>query len=471
MRQIYIDLTSERAKPPAQAVGCVGEHNATELLLAIPQALVDASDCQVVVFQSGPLTFRSRRIYPDSDRNGAYREGVCIHCLLGRHLTAEQCLGLQVEGWKLGADGQPSLIGKTVFLPRLTLTASPQGRPGLGFDGSYEDIQRAVDQAHGHENMAVLSKVGVDENGGFTFDGKPIDAGTVKYVAESPEDLPSDAADGALAYVKNDAVTGTGETIDLSGCPDDSGIYAQIQSDYTVQGGAPWDSGWESFCDSYANCDFPSVKLGTPAYTENYLTLIESRLYFYADYGAETLDILPVFIRVSDSAEDRESGQIVISPDSGFSFGYMPGCAFNTDHAEPAEFEENGVPKRRLTAAYVFAFEALDGEIYGTDGMFDGMRLSFAAGWNTVSMICSENGGELIPERLLAEPAGDTFLPAIGFWSIRAGEAFRDGAETEAEAVSAAKQALSGMLVDMSKQSVIPKGLYIRTDGEWRKLT
>ncbi len=157
MRQIYIDLTSERAKPPAQAVGCVGEHNATELLISVPRALIDASDYQVVVFQSGPLIFRSRRIYPDSDRNGAYREGVCIHCLLGRHLTVEQCLGLQVEGWKLGADGQPSLIGKTAFLPRLTLTASPQGRPSLGFDGSYEDIQRAVDQAHTSTLKAALS--------------------------------------------------------------------------------------------------------------------------------------------------------------------------------------------------------------------------------------------------------------------------------------------------------------------------
>ena len=471
MRQIYIDLTSERARPPAQAVGCVGEHNATELLISVPQSLIDASDYQVVVFQSGPLTFRSRRIYPDSDRDGAYREGVCIHCLLGRHLTVEQCLGLQVEGWKLGTDGQPSLIGKTAFLPRLTLTASPQGRPGLGFDGSYEDIQRAIDQSHKHANMPAISKVGEDESGGFTFGGKSLVTGTVKYVAESPDALPADAADGALAYVKNDTVIGTGEAIDLSDCLDDSGIQSQIQSDYTARGGTPYDSGWQSFSDSYTNCNFPSVRLGAPAYAENYLTLTESRLYFYADYGAETLDILPVFIRVTDSVEDRESGQIILSPNGGFSFGYMPGCAFNTDHVESVEFEEGGVTKRRLVTAYAFAFEAVSGELYGTDGMFDGMRLSFAAGWNTVSMICTENDGEIIPERLLAEPVGEIFLPAMDFWSINAGDSYRYDAEARAAVIAAVRQALSGMLIDMTKQSVVPKGLYIRTDSEWRKLT
>ena len=138
MRQIEIDLTTEKAKPPVQAVGYVGEHNATELLISVPRALIDASDYQVVVFQSGPLIFRSRRIYPDSDRNGAYREGVCIHCLLGRHLTEEQRLGLQVEAYKLGEDGEPVLVGKTAFIPRLTLMAS------LAYKADNADYKRGV---------------------------------------------------------------------------------------------------------------------------------------------------------------------------------------------------------------------------------------------------------------------------------------------------------------------------------------
>jgi hypothetical protein len=471
MRQIYIDLTSERAKPPAQSVGCVGEHNATELLLAIPQALVDASDYQVVVFQSGPLTYRSRRIYPDSDKNSAYRDGACIHCLLGRHLTEEQRLGLQVEGWKLSSDGQPLLIGKTVFLPRLTLTASPQGRPGLGFDGSYEDIRHAIDHVHKHENITALMKVGTDENGDLTFDGKPIGSGAVKYVTESPDELPSDAAEGTLAYVKKDTVTGAGAAIDLSDCPNDRDIDEQIRSDYTAQGGVAWGSEWANFYNNYTNCHFPNVKLGIPVYTENYSALIESSLSFYLNYRADTLDILPVFIRVSDSIDNNNDGQISLSPDGDFSFEYMPGCSLNLDHAELFEIEENGIQKYKMTAAYVFAFEALDGEVYGTDDVFDGMRMSFVDGWNTVSMICIEDDDELMPERLIAEPAGDIFLPPAGFWSICVGDAFRDDDEMEAEAVNAVKRALSCMLIDMTKQSVIPKGLYIRTDDKWRRLS
>ena len=64
MRQIEIDLTAEKARPPAQPVGYVGEHNATELLITIPNGMVDASDYQVVVFQSGPLIFRSSGFIP-----------------------------------------------------------------------------------------------------------------------------------------------------------------------------------------------------------------------------------------------------------------------------------------------------------------------------------------------------------------------------------------------------------------------
>ena len=174
MRQIEIDLTAEKARPPAQPVGYVGEHNATELLITIPNGMVDASDYQVVVFQSGPLIFRSRRIYPDSDRNGAYREGNYIHCLLDRHLTEEQRLGLQVEAYKLGENGEPVLVGKTAFIPRLTLMASPQGRPGFGFDGGFDDISRAIADTHRHDNAIPISKLTEDAAGNPVYGGKPL---------------------------------------------------------------------------------------------------------------------------------------------------------------------------------------------------------------------------------------------------------------------------------------------------------
>ena len=198
MRQIEIDLTAEKARPPAQPVGYVGEHNATELLITIPNGMVDASDYQVVVFQSGPLIFRSRRIYPDSDRNGAYREGNCIHCLLGRHLTEEQRLGLQVEAYKIGENGEPVLVGKTAFIPRFTLMASPQGRPGLGFDGDFDDISRTIADTHRHDNAIPISKLTEDAAGNPVYDGKPLgEAG--QLIVQTYEDLPVDKPAGTVA--------------------------------------------------------------------------------------------------------------------------------------------------------------------------------------------------------------------------------------------------------------------------------
>ena len=201
MRQIYIDLTADKVKVPSQALGYVGEHNATELLISVPHCLVNESDHLIVVFKCGPVLYRSKRITQNKNSSSSYREGNCIHYLMGRHLTSEQSIGLQVEGYKLDDGGLPLLIGKTPFVPKLTLMASPSGHLCPVYDNSSIEMQDTIEKAHEHLNMDTLSKLLENENGTLTFNGNALSGSISSYPSYSS--LPMDAKKGDLAYVNN----------------------------------------------------------------------------------------------------------------------------------------------------------------------------------------------------------------------------------------------------------------------------
>ena len=170
--------------------------------------MVASSDYQIVVFQSGSLLYRSKKIYAEKTY-GSYRDGNCIHCMLGRHLTREQYLGLQVECFRLDENDEAELIGKTAFVPKLFFKPSPDGHLGFGFDGSYEEIEQAIEWMHKHTNLATLSKFS-EKGKKLLFDGRQIkrsgaaddSVGTISVSSFS--DLP-DSPDGTLAYVENDS--------------------------------------------------------------------------------------------------------------------------------------------------------------------------------------------------------------------------------------------------------------------------
>jgi hypothetical protein len=203
MRQIYIDLTTDRAPSSAGSfIGYIGEHNATELLISIPQTMVNKSDYQVLVFQSGPMVFRSGRITEDSTKN-TYRDGNTIHSLISKSLTRVTALSIQVECYKEDFDGQTTLVGKTQTVPNLMLKPSPDGFPAFNYDGSYEDIDKAIDNAHKHDNLELLHKFGVDEEGALTFDGYRVGNSAVQTYA-TPSEFPETANVGTMAFAEND---------------------------------------------------------------------------------------------------------------------------------------------------------------------------------------------------------------------------------------------------------------------------
>lgn len=204
MRQIYIDLTTEKIRPPS-FIGYIGEHNATELLITIPQELVDTADYQVVVFESGPILIRSRNIDEDKTKS-CYRIGNVIHYMLGKELTKQATLGLQIEAYAINEFGDAAFVGKTAFLSKLSFKLSPQGSQTVSAE-LFQDIQKAVDKSHGHFNAATISKLGT-KDGKLTYDGEYIsyDLSSIKRY-DYFSALPASAENGTLAFVDNDEYT------------------------------------------------------------------------------------------------------------------------------------------------------------------------------------------------------------------------------------------------------------------------
>lgn len=201
MRQIYIDLTTDRSVPGGIFVGYIGEHNATELLISIPQTMVNESDYQILVFQVGPMVFKSKKITEDTNEK-TYRDGNTIHTVLSKSITAASGISLQVECYKENTDGDAVLIGKTQTVPNLILKLSPTGCPAFGYDGSYEEIDRAIRDVHRHQNLTVLNGLTSDDNGNLFYNGIKIGEGIERYVSFS--EFPETAIDGCIACLEND---------------------------------------------------------------------------------------------------------------------------------------------------------------------------------------------------------------------------------------------------------------------------
>lgn len=201
MRQIYIDLTTDRPVSGGTFIGYIGEHNATELLISIPQTMVNESDYQTLVFQVGPMVFKSKKITEDTNEN-TYRDGNTIHTVLSKSITTASGISLQVECYKENTDGDAVLIGKTQTVPNLILKLSPTGCPAFGYDGSYEEIDRAIRDVHRHQNLTVLNGLTSDDNGNLFYNGIKIGEGIERYVAFS--EFPETAIDGCIACLEND---------------------------------------------------------------------------------------------------------------------------------------------------------------------------------------------------------------------------------------------------------------------------
>lgn len=468
-----IDLTGDCvAYPDGCIVGKIGEHNASTLVFELSEVLLDAA-YHVIAFDTVRGSVVSDRITTDNT-NMAYIADGKIYCPLWQELTAGPELALTVEAYKV-VDGVLQMIAKSDYVDKLRFERSADNTGDAADTSGYSlashvialdertedaknDIKGLQEYSHEHANAVPISKLTEDADGNPLYDGKPIGGVTV---VDSYTDLPADAAEGELAYVRLETESDDGAPLDLSDCPKGSDVYAEIAAAYTAQGGTPWDSGWYDFEQNYTNCNFSAgaLKLGVPIYrpVADIDAFFHVGLSLGTNYGErELLLVRPILFLVG--SEVLQSEYAVFVPDSDYNYGYMSGCVPVGEVAAPEEFTENDITKYIIKVATVYAFENLSGQLYNTGGMFDGLQINLARGWNSVALVMTE---EFLPERVEILPQSDVYLPAYTFWIL-------NDIDDEYEEIFA-RTAITDMLTDTTQSITIPPALYIRADGEWRK--
>ena len=165
MRQEIIDLSGEqRVGHGTRYIGTVGEHNATELVLTVPSELLKAAEYAVVLFDVGDTVFRTGRI-PVKGRKKtppAWIASGAVHCFIDHKVSSHPRVALQVEGWRIGANGRPECVMKTPLVTGLAFRPSAVG---------CSTIPLAAEGTHEHSNLDVLERFGATEDGKPTFDG------------------------------------------------------------------------------------------------------------------------------------------------------------------------------------------------------------------------------------------------------------------------------------------------------------
>lgn len=186
MRTVNIDLSQDTAESREKIyVGYTGEHNATELVAEIPQAMARESDYLIAVFLTGDKIIRSRKITAERDYGAPYLDGDEVHIFLSQKLTGNTTLGIQIEGYAKDENGISVLVGKSAYISNLTFRLSPKGSSDDGVLPDYDEILELIRQASENAKGGGIEK----------YDNCTL--------------LPTDAEEGDIAYVINDY----GETI------------------------------------------------------------------------------------------------------------------------------------------------------------------------------------------------------------------------------------------------------------------
>lgn len=166
MRTVRIDFTSENILPDGGAIGRMGEHNATDLVITPP---AEMTECEEIVNYVAAFVTEGKII-----RSDFYPKAEQITVSLCSQLTQDHSLSLQLEGY----DGTGGLVVKSAIVSELTLLPSAGGDE-TDFDsedgGIVSQINLNTLARHNHPNKSVLDKFG-EENGILTYNGEPTSA-------------------------------------------------------------------------------------------------------------------------------------------------------------------------------------------------------------------------------------------------------------------------------------------------------
>ena len=225
MRTVFIDLTQDgHCRHDSIDVGYTGEHNATELVIAVPPSMADESEYLTAVFLSNGKIIRSEKITETQEDGKPYLTGNQVHILLSKRLTQSPTLGLQIEGYKKNKRGTSVLLGKSPFISSLHFHLSPQGEQDAAAGVDPDELSDLMDWWRNREDSSEYDSDEMSEllnwwrnrtDSSEQYSGElsdlldwwrnrtdQIPGGIQKY--ESYHHLPRDADDGDMAYVLND---------------------------------------------------------------------------------------------------------------------------------------------------------------------------------------------------------------------------------------------------------------------------
>ena len=118
MRILNIELTDDSVNyVDGRLAGRIGEHNATLLVISLPEILLNNADYHIISFDTPHGSVVSRKITSDNTKE-AYLDDGKIYCTLWQELTKSPAVMLTVESYST-EDGEPVMIAKSPYIGEL----------------------------------------------------------------------------------------------------------------------------------------------------------------------------------------------------------------------------------------------------------------------------------------------------------------------------------------------------------------
>ncbi len=165
MRTVNIRLTDTSvAFTNGKIAGRVGEHNATELAIVLPDSMITGIDYHTITFETGGGAITSA-IITDDDTQSVYRSDSTIYCPLWQELTVSSGLSFTVEAYAI-VDDEPVLITKSPLVSGLSFDlAVGEGEVADTAGHSIaSSVRKLEEKAHSHSNKALLDSYSLEEH-------------------------------------------------------------------------------------------------------------------------------------------------------------------------------------------------------------------------------------------------------------------------------------------------------------------
>ncbi len=158
MRILNIELTDDSVNyVDGRLAGRIGEHNATLLVISLPEILLNNADYHIISFDTPNGSVVSRKITSDNTKE-AYLDDGKIYCTLWQELTKSPAVMLTVESYST-EDGEPVMIAKSPYIDELYFEMSADGFAPQAETGGYGlacEVDALRQMTHIHSNKPLL---------------------------------------------------------------------------------------------------------------------------------------------------------------------------------------------------------------------------------------------------------------------------------------------------------------------------